>query len=109
MIDEGGVDVRRSRPAYRAGVWMFRLMLLVLAGYVVAMATGAVPVFGGGSLLLFVVLYVIPMIIGYVLFARAGVKIAGLPQNSDQSFGMSDEVKANRKLVWRDVFGRGSH
>ena len=39
MTDHVDADARRSQPAYRAAVWLFRLAFVVAAAYVIAMAT----------------------------------------------------------------------
>jgi hypothetical protein len=107
VTDHVDADARRSQPAYRAAVWLFRLAFVVAVAYVVAMATRAVPLLNGPSLALFLLLYLVCVVAGYALFARAGMRIfalAGVP--ADGRFGNSDEVKANRKIAWRDVFGR---
>ena len=101
-------DPRRRRPAYRAGVWLYRLALAVAAAYLIAMATHAAPVLGGPSLLLFILVYVACLACADVLFARLGMRVFALAVvPADGPLGNSNQVKANRKTVWRDVFGRG--
>jgi hypothetical protein len=97
----------RSQPAYRVAVWLFRLAFVVAVAYVIAMATSAVPLLAGPSLAFFLLVYLVCLIAGYALFARAGMRIFALAiVPADGPFGNSNEVRANRKIVWRDVFGR---
>jgi len=108
VTDDVDAGARRSRPAYRAAVWLFRLAFVMAAAYVIAMATRAVPLVSGPSLALFLILYLVCLVAGYALFARAGMRIFALAVAPvDGPFGNSDEIKGNRKIVWRDVFGRG--
>ena len=81
---------------------------MVAAAYVIAMATRAVPLFSGASLLSFILFYGACLAVATVLFARMGMRTYALALVSvDGPLGNSDEVKANRKTVWRDVLGRG--
>jgi hypothetical protein len=108
MTDHVDSDPRRSQPAYRTGVWLYRLAFVVAAAYAIAMATRAVPVFSGPSLLCFLLLYLACLVPAQLLIARTGMRIFALALvPADGPFGNSDEVKANRKMVWRDVCGRG--
>ncbi|AEV84847.1 hypothetical protein ACWT_3823 [Actinoplanes sp. SE50] len=100
--------MRRSRPAYRAGVWLYRLAFVVAAVYVLAMATHALPVLSGPSLAFFPILYLACLVAGQYLFAQVGMRIFALALvRTDGPVGNSDEVRAHRRTVFRDVFGRG--
>jgi len=56
----------------------------------------------------FFLLYGVGLAVADVLFARLGMRVLALALVSvDGPLGNSAEVKANRKTVWRDVFGRG--
>ena len=100
-------DARRSRPAYRVCVWLYRLAFVLAAAYVIAMATRALPVLRGPSLLLFLLVYVACLAAAEVLFVRMGIRIFALALvPTDGPLGNSDAVKANRKTFYRDVFGR---
>jgi hypothetical protein len=108
VTDHGDVDMRRSRPAYRAGVWLYRLAFVVAVAYVVAMATQALPVLSGPSFAFFLIFHLICVVAGQFLFSRIGMRIFALALvHADGPAGNSDEVRANRKTVYRDVFGRG--
>lgn len=97
MTGPANIDARRARPAYRVGVWSFRLSLVVVVVYLAAMASQAVPFLSWPSAFPFYFVYFACVITGYALFARVGMP----------SFGSSPESKTNRRIVWRDVFWRG--
>ena len=106
MTERVDADERRSRPSYRVGVWLFRIEVAVTVAYVIAVATRAVPLLSGPSFTVFILLCLGCAVAGYVSYARAGVRIFALALvPADGPLGHSDEVKANQKVVWRDVFG----
>jgi hypothetical protein len=91
-IDEQQMRASRELPAYRAGVWALRAMVLclvVFAGFVAADADGETWA---------LIAYLVAMTAGFVLLDRAGVRI----------FGFSEGIWKRRKMVYRDVFGLGS-
>jgi hypothetical protein len=96
-IDEDELQVARTKPVYKAGVWAFRVMLAVLAVQVVLKIAGVIGDYYGPVGIWFVVAYVAAAISGYVLLNRAGVRV----------FGLSDGIWSRRKLVYKDVFGLG--
>jgi hypothetical protein len=90
-IKEDQLQASRRQPAYRAGVWALRLMIIILFPYIgLAMA-------GLGGTLWLLLAYLAAMTTGFVLLDRAGVRI----------FGLSDGIWIRRKIVYRDVFGLG--
>ncbi|WP_221328311.1 hypothetical protein [Actinoplanes sp. L3-i22] len=90
-INDEQLQVSRSQPSYRAGVWALRAMVAILVLYV---ACGLARVDGTGWLLL---AYLVAMTSGFVLLERAGVRI----------FGFSQGIWSRRKMVYRDVFALG--
>jgi hypothetical protein len=95
-ISEDELQVARTKPVYKAGVWAFRVMLAVLAVQVVLMVAGVIRALGPVGIW-FVVAYVAAAISGYVLLDRAGVRV----------FGFSDGISSRRRMVYKDVFGMG--
>lgn len=71
-IKEDQLQASRRQPAYRAGVWALRLMIIILFLYIgLAMA-------GVGGTLWLLLAYLAAMTTGFVLLDRAGVRIFGL-------------------------------
>jgi hypothetical protein len=93
-IDEDELQVARSKPTYRAGIWAFRVMLVVLVVQVALVVTGVIHDYFGPLGIWFVLAYLAAAISGYVLLDRAGVRV----------FGLSDGIWSRRKMVYKDVF-----
>jgi hypothetical protein len=97
LIDEDALQAARDRPAYRAGIWAFRVALIVLAAQIVLTLLGVVHSYYGPIGIWFVLGYVAAVISGYTLLAKAGVQV----------FGIAEGIGHRRKTVYRDVVGLG--
>ena len=93
-ITDDELQAARGKPAYKAGIWAFRVMLAVLVLQIALTAAGIVP---GRVAIWFLLAYLAAAICGYVLFDRAGVRVVGV----------SDGIWGRRKMVYKDVFGLG--
>ena len=96
MQEDLDVQAARRTPAYRAGVWSFRVMLLVLVMHISLLFVYG-GTYGDKNVLWFLVAYCVSAVTGYICFGRAGIRIVGY----------SAGIWSRRRLVYRDVLGIG--